>query len=144
MIRHAVQDDTPDLLRMAERFWAQTDYKVPFDADSIIKIINMSIEQGLCLVLDIDGVVGFVAGISFPLMANNFYTIGAELAWWVDEDHRSGRNGKNLLLAIEKEARKRVDFWTMMNLESLNPETAERIYLNAGYKKTESTYLKVF
>jgi hypothetical protein len=102
-------------------------------------------EQGLCMVLDIGGPVGFVAGIKFPLMGNNRYMIGAELAWWVDSDHRSGRNGHALMLAIETAARESgVKFWTMMNLESVNPEVAEKIYTRSGYKKTESTFLKVF
>jgi hypothetical protein len=48
-----------------------------------------------------------------------------------------------LMQAIENAARESgVNFWTMMNLESLNPEVAEKIYLRSGYRKTESTFLK--
>lgn len=141
--RHATNDDLPEILRMAERFWAQTDYKVPFDADSITSVFDMCMGQNLCMVLEGDGVHGFVVGIKFPLMGNNAYMIGAELAWWVDEEYRSGRNGHMLMQAIENAAKDSgVRFWTMMNLESLNPEVAEKIYLRSGYKKTESTFLK--
>ena len=142
-IRHAVESDIPDIIRMAGRFWEQTDYKVPFDADSALGLIKTCMVQNLCMVLDIDGVRGFVGGISFPLMGNNAYTIGAELAWWVDEEYRSGRNGLILMQAIEDSARESgVHYWSMMNLESVNPEIAETIYLRSGYKKTESTFLK--
>ena len=145
MIRHAVESDIPDILRMSELFWAQTDYKVPFDAPSARIAVDMCMSQDLCMVLDIDGVVGFVMGIRFPLLGNNAYVIGAELAWWVDPEHRSGKNGFELMESIESAAKESgVDFWTMMNLESLQPEVAEKIYLRAGYKKTESTFLKVF
>ena len=141
--RHATDADLPEIIRMAEKFWAQTDYKVPFDADSIAGVFDMCMGQNLCIVLEDDGVHGFVAGIKFPLMGNNAYTIGAELAWWVDEEYRSGRNGHMLMQAIENAARDSgVSFWTMMNLESLNPEVAEKIYLRSGYRKTESTFLK--
>lgn len=144
-VRPAVVSDIPEILRMSELFWAQTDYNVPFDPDSVFRVVNMCMEQGLCMVLDIDGVHGFVSGVKFPLMANNDYTIGAELAWWVDPEYRSGRNGMELMQAIEAAAKESgVHFWTMMNLESLNPEIAEKIYTRSGYKKTESTFLKVF
>ena len=126
-------------------FWAQTDFNVPFDPDSAQNMVKMCMDQDLCMVLDIDGVVGFVAGIRFPLLGNNAYTIGAELAWWVDPEHRSGRNGAELMKSIEHAAKESgVNFWTMMNLESVQPEVAEKIYLRAGYSKTESTFLKVF
>lgn len=143
-VRHATDADISDILRMAEKFWAQTDYKVPFDGDSILDVLSMCMEQGLCMVLVDEKVVGFVAGIKFPLLGNKAYTIGAELAWWVDEDYRSGHNGLLLMRSIEDAAKQAgVNFWTMMNLESLNPEVAEKIYLRSGYKKTESTFLKV-
>ena len=143
MIRHAQPSDMGELLRMGKSFWALTDYDVPFDPISTRNIMEMCMSQDLCMVLDIDGVVGFVMGVKFPLMYNRAYTIGAELAWWVDKEHR-GR-GKELLKAIEVAAKEGgVDFWTMMNLENLNPEIAEKIYINAGYQKTESTFLKVF
>ena len=144
-VRLATESDVPDILRMSEKFWAQTDYKVPFDEPSALILIDMCMGQDLCMVLDIDGVVGFVMGVRFPLLGNNAYTIGAEMAWWVDQEHRSGKNGYELMQAIETAAKESgVHFWTMMNLESLQPEIAEKIYLRAGYKKTESTFLKVF
>ena len=144
-IRLATENDIPDILRMCEKFWAQTDYKVPFDEPSALILIDMCMGQSLGMVLDIGGAVGFVMGIRFPLLGNNAYTIGAEMAWWVDEEYRSGKNGYELMQAIENAAKESgVHFWTMMNLESLQPEVAERIYERAGYKKTESTFLKVF
>lgn len=143
-VRYATEDDIPHILRMAELFWSKTDYNVPFDPDSIMGLINACMGQRMLMVLDDGHPVGFVAGVVFPLMANNAYTIGAELAWWVDEEYRSGRNGLALMGAIEGAAKDAgVNFWTMMNLESLNPEVAETIYRRAGYKKTESTFLKV-
>ena len=145
IVRQATTDDLPAILRMAEQFWAQTDYKVPFKPESAAVMVEACMMQGLCHVLEDNEPVGFVAGVMAPLLGNHDYIVGSELAWWVNPEYRSGRNGFMLMQAIETAAKDAgVHFWNMMNLESVNPEIAEKIYTRAGYAKSESTFLKVF
>jgi len=107
---------------------------------------ELCIEHGLLSVAQIDGlVVGMVAGVKAPLMMNHNHLVGAELAWWVEPDYRKTSAGLKLLkfaenLAIEAG----VKMWSMMLLESSEPEKVAKIYDKMGYKPTERTYLKVF
>jgi GNAT superfamily N-acetyltransferase len=142
MIRAYQDKDLKSVLLMARKFYSSSGYEsvIPFDDNSASQMIEASSAQGMCFVAESNGeLVGFVLGMAFPSMVNKYHLVGAEMAWWVDPDHRGV--GVNLLSAIENAARENgVKIWSMVALEALNPDVAEAIYLRRGYEKTERTY----
>ena len=144
MIRVAKKEDIPAILLLCEEFWKHTLYDEEFDCDHTQVMVNMALEHGLLEVLDLDGIVGFVAGIKSYLMASTEALTGTELAWWVNPAHRKGRKGIDLMLFIEDLARAQgVKYWNMVSMESSDPEIANKIYERLGYKKTETSFTKV-
>lgn len=146
MIRNATEADEERVLAMAKDFYAVSGYEqtIPYDRETCAELFHASLNMGLCAVAEKDGeVIGFVLGMAAPSMMNKHYYIGAELAWWVEPEHRKGMAGIKLLRHIEKSASQmNLSMWSMMALEELNPDGVERLYLNSGYQKTESTYSK--
>lgn len=145
MIREATQDDIEQILIMCAHFWENTDYEEEFNAEDTRVMVQSALSQGLLAVAEVEaGVIGFVAGIKGPLMANHSVLTGTELAWWIEPEHRKGRLGIDLMLYIESLARiQGVKYWNMISMESSNPEVANRIYKRLGYIKSETSFTKV-
>lgn len=144
MIRDCQEEDIPKVIDMCREFWTHTTYDEDFQEDAVICMLVKSMDDGLCLVLDIDGVQGFICGVKGPLLANFDAVVGTELAWWVNEDFRSSGGGLKLLRAIEKKARTEgVKYWNMAYMSSSMPESIKRIYESMGYELNECLYQKV-
>ena len=144
MIRKATIDDIDQILVMSDNFWEETIYDEPFIPEDTRIMVNMALEHGLLAVVDLEGVVGFVAGVKAPLLANHSVLSGTELAWWIEPDYRKGRLGIDLMLYIENLAKMQgIKYWNMVSMESSNPEVANKIYSRLGYIKTETSYTKV-
>jgi hypothetical protein len=145
MIRLGTTKDIPQIVEMARDFWKETIYDEPFCSETVAAMSQLCIDQGLMCVVDIDGVLeGFACGVKGPLLANAEVLSGTEVAWWVNPDHRKGRNGIALLLSLEQQAKAQgIKYWNMVFMESSMPEKIEGIYKKMGYKKTEVFYTKV-
>ena len=118
---------------------------VEFCKASTFSTFITCMDHGLFCVADNDGdVVGMAAGLKAPMVMNSAVTVGAELCWWVDPAHRKSTAGIKLLKTLETQAKDGgVDMWSMMLLESSNPEAAAKIYDKMGYVKAERTFVKV-
>lgn len=144
MIRSATIDDIDQILVMSAHFWEQTIYEEPFVYEDTRIMVEVSLDHGLLAVADLDGVVGFVAGVKAPLLGNHTVLTGTELAWWLEPEHRKGRLGIDLMLYIEKLAKMQgIKYWNMVSMESSSPEIANKIYGKLGYSKTETSHTKV-
>jgi len=146
MIRDCETRDIPSLVAMSNKFWQSTIYKdEEFQAHAVESMIAQTMKDNLCLVFDVGGVAeGFVCGIKGPLLANFDVVAGTELAWWVNEEHRSSGGGLELLKSIENRAREiGIKYWNMAYMESSMPKAIRKIYKSMGYKVNESLYVKV-
>lgn len=145
MIRQANISDFDSILDLSEEFWKHTQFDEPFERDHTLLMVSQAFDHGLLAVLEIDEkIVGFVAGVKSFLLGSTQALCGTELAWWVDSKHRQGKNGVGLLLFIEKLAKEQgLKYWSMLSMESCNPEYANSIYDKMGYMKTETNYTKV-
>ena len=147
MIRDCEQKDIPALVEMSRDFWQHTLYKdEEFQDDAVIAMIDQTMKDNLCLVLEIDGnVEGFVCGVKGFLTANFDVLVGTELAWWVNEDFRQTSGGLKLLKAIECQAKSiGIKYWNMAYMNSSMPASIKKIYESMGYKENECLYTKVF
>ena len=145
LIRKAVRADIPFIVNMAEKFWQFTIYDDLFCPATIETLAENCIENNMCSVVDVRGVVvGFAAGVIGGLIGNASVKTGTELAWWVDPEHRGGRNGIGLLMHIEALAEAQgVKYWNMEFMESSMPEEIRAIYERLGYRKNETLYTKI-
>lgn len=143
-IRAALESDFNDIETMAAEFWQHAGFDVPYKAGSAQLYIKIAFDQQLLLVAEKDHeLIGFAAGATAPLMGNLDYTVGTELAWWVQPAHRGGKLGIQLLKALEVAAKAAgCDFWGMLYMESSMPGNIKKIYQKMGYRLQETTYLK--
>lgn len=146
MVRSGSSEDLESIASMAREFWQHTIYKdEEFCPDTVKAMAQMCIDQGLMSVLDANGSVkGFACGLKGALLANCSVASGSEVAWWVDPDHRNGKNGIGLLINLEKQAKEAgIKYWNMIFMDSSMPDTIEGIYQKMGYNRSESAYSKV-
>jgi hypothetical protein len=94
MIRAGTREDVPQIVDMGRVFWKETIYKEDFEPETVSELFNTCIDHGLMSVLEIDEKLeGFACGLKTPLIANSKVFLGTEVAWWVNPDHRQGKNG---------------------------------------------------
>lgn len=142
MIRLAKENEFDEILMLAAEFWEQTEYDEEFDPDQAALMIRLCFDSGLLVVLDVGGVVGFVAGVQAPLLGNKSTMMATELAYYISPSHRGA--GVNLLRFYENQARSLgVKYNVMVSLQSSSPEIANKIYEKMGYHLTEMSYVKV-
>lgn len=146
MVRAGTQEDFETIIDMAAEFWGQTVYSAePFCRDTVRDMVQLGHDTGILSVVEIAGeVVGFACGIKGGLLGNRAIMSGTELAWWVNPEHRNGRNGIRLLQHIEKLAKLAgIKYWNMVFMESSMPATVEQIYIRMGYFRNEVVYTRV-
>ena len=145
IVRTGEEKDMDSIVEMAREFWKHTGYDEEYCPDTVYAMASLCLNQGLLSVLEIEGTVnGFACGIKGSLLANSNVSTGTELAWWVNPEHRKGRNGINLLKHLEYQAKKAgIKYWNMLFMESSMPLIIEGIYQKMGYNKAEVYYTKV-
>jgi len=146
MVRSGTELDFESIIDMADSFWLNTIYKEDFCRDTVWVMLKLCLDHQLLSVIELeDGkLVGFACAIKGGLLANSEVYAGTELAWWVDPDHRGGRNGIALLKHLEELARKAgIKYWNMAFMESSMPKVIEEIYKKLGYVVNEVIYTKI-
>lgn len=145
-IRLATRADFPRIAEMGEPFWAQCAVSkwIPYDRESIIHWCRVMHSDGVLLVVEIDGrVEGATGCVIAPALGNIAYTIGAEMFWWIEPDHRGGGIGKKLMRALEESAMgKGCAVFSMMAMEGIDTEAVQALYLKEGYQPTERAFTK--
>lgn len=145
MIRLATEDDFPAIVELCREFWNHTMFIEEFDAEHCENMVRLAYDNGLLAVLIIDNVVqGFSAAVKSYLLGSTQALTATELAWWVNPEHRGGKNGVVLLRFMEQLAKDAgVKYWNMASMESSMPEVVNRMYERLGYRKSETVYTKV-
>lgn len=144
MIRLATEDDFEQILDHCAEFWLHTQYSEPFNREHCKIMVEYTHNSGSLAVIDINGeIVGFSAAVYSPIIGANVLC-GTEIAWWVDPEHRKGRNGIALLQFMEQLAKdKGVKYWNMVAMMSSMPDEVCGLYERMGYLKSEISYTKV-
>lgn len=101
-------------------------------------------DDALVLVAELDGeIVGITACLLYPLYFSPGYSVVQELWWWLTPEARGNGIGKNLFGEIERWARgKNAKAIFMIALEDERAETMEKIYVQAGFRPLERTFIK--
>jgi len=146
LIRDAKITDLPILLDMGERFFNASEFvKVTiYDPISFQSTALQLIDSDILLVGEDDGkVVGMIGALVYPLYFNQSHITGQEMFWWVDEDKRKSKVGRDLLRVLEQRAKDMgANSFAMISLDSMNPKLMDRVYKMKGYFPAEHTYYK--
>ena len=146
MLRDGCSKDLKAIIAMSKDFWQHTQFKdEEFQPEMVEGMALKSIDDGLCLVYEVESVVvGFICGVKGCLLANGDVAVGSEIAWWVDPSHRDTGAGLKLLKGIERKAKSLgIKYWSMIYMQSSMPESIKRIYDKMGYELSESLHTKV-
>lgn len=137
MIRSATEADIPRLLEMGQRFADKAGLvdHVGYEPDHMANTFKVMIEGHVILVGD-SGAIGAMAG---PHPFNYGHICAQEVFWWSE-----GREGLQLLHALEQWARQHCHSLRMITLEAVEPERTAKIYTRKGFAPLEHGYLKVF
>ena len=143
MIRLAIFEDIPNLLRMGELFFNDSGYGeiTSFNKNDTEITLKSLIDLGTLLTDGKSSMIGFLV---FPLFMNQKTMMSQELFWWVDEDKRGTRIGIDLLKQAEKISKENgATVMNMLSLNDLNGEKVNKLYERLGYKRKEQSYMRV-
>ncbi len=146
IVRAAQEEDFAEMALKGREFWEQTEFgeDVPYNEESIVRWLPLMADQGLLFLAE-EGteIVGFIGGLAAQIYANDNYKSGVELFWYLDPAHRNGGAAMELLKEIEDSARASgCTYWTMIALESMQPEMVGEIYKKNGYELFERSFTK--
>lgn len=148
MIRLAVPDDGPSIMRMGEAFFHEAGHgaRFTFDRESFARSVIIFAQNDLLLVAEKNGeVVGMAAADVAPAFWNHNVLLSREAWWYVDRAHRQGI-GRRLLVALEDLLKERGA--TLFDVvaeegEGSRSESLARLYRAGGFSPAERTFRKV-
>jgi len=138
-IRLATVEDIDLVVEMGLKFIQATNYKDYADEDTIrglaTKIINLPNEEGVILIYENHGML--VATVT-PFLFGKL-KIAADIAWWIDPEHRGQKAGGELMEAFEYWAKLvGCNFVSMASLD----DSVGKYYEKKGYVLQERAYTK--
>ncbi len=146
MIRPATKADLAAIVHMGETFYGVAKYGefAKWDefsfADFVVRMIES--DNGILVVLDIDGPVGMACAVIHPMFCNQRLRHCQELFWWVNPGAR-GEEALALLRALEGAARAQgAQTLSMVALDDPRLACMTRLYRREGYAPTEHTFVK--
>lgn len=146
MIRKAVKSDVAQIVGMARKFYATTDYSswADFCEETVRDLTESMVENHLVLVAEKEGrLVGVVGLFVAPFMFNKRKTGAYEVVWWVDPEQQNAGVGSALLDAVVPACEEMgCNAVQMVHLRNSPPQASE-IYKRMGYMHTESSYTRV-
>lgn len=144
IIRHATGDDVYELASLGKHFSDSSPYAKYWDEDQLVSSLYrlLSLETVGIFVAQKDGkIVGAIAGMVAPMWCNPSLLIVAELAWWVEVEHR-GRVGHLLLKELEEWSHDVGAVIVSINeVPSMNSNVG-KLLTRRGYSMLEATYCK--
>lgn len=131
---------------MALKFLSSTRYGVIIrgvTVESMGAFVQLVFDMGVILVVEGEGEAGLVGMLGLVVIPHPMSGLdeAAEVAWWIEPEHRGGRTAYNLLCAAEEWARHRGVGCLKMVAPSDSPNTGT-FYEQLGYQAVETVYQK--
>lgn len=147
MLKIALYEDMPDMLRMSLLFKDNSPYRdFPLEEDKleefIRSIMQMSPDKGIMLLSIVDGKpIGMIAGLAVEFIFSS-EKHAAELVWWVDPEYR-GDKGRELQEAFISWSKEVGCKYLQMAMEmGEDAEKMTKIYTKQGFKLMEQSWIK--
>ena len=148
IVRKATADDLAKYTVLAETFHAASPMhgSIEFDAEGYAQFFLSSLQNdsvGIWLA-EIDGeIVGICGAVAYPLYFNPAALVVQELWWWLTPSSRGSGAGGQMFKQIEEWAKeKNAAALFMIALEDKRAKKMENLYIRAGFKPMERTFIK--
>jgi len=147
-VRKATESDLAQYVVLAEEFHIASPMHgvISFDPVGYAKFFSESIQNesvGIWLA-EVDGLmVGISGAIAYPLYFNPSALVVQELWWWLTPEARGSGAGGKMFKQIEYWAKERnASALFMIALEDDRAAKMEKLYVRAGFKPMERTFIK--
>jgi GNAT superfamily N-acetyltransferase len=148
IVRKALKSDLPQYAVLAQAFHAASPMhgSIAFDVQGYSDFYLASLENdnmGIWLA-EIDGaIVGICGALAYPLYFNPAALVVQELWWWLTPAARGSGAGGRMFKQIEQWAKERnASALFMVALEDNKAKKMENLYIRAGFKPMERTFIK--
>jgi GNAT superfamily N-acetyltransferase len=147
-VRKAIEADLPKYIVLAESFHIASPMHgvIDFDPVGYAQFFSTSLKNdsvGIWLA-EIDGeIVGISGAVAYPLYFNPSALVVQELWWWLTPKSRGSGAGGKMFKQIEEWAKERnASALFMIALEDSRAKKMENLYVRAGFKPMERTFIK--
>jgi GNAT superfamily N-acetyltransferase len=140
IVRLALPEDVPAIVRMAVRFLNESTYadQITPDPARIERFVEDLLTTGLLLIAEQDDQpIGMLAAILFEHPFSGARTV-SEIGWWVEPEYRGGLTGPQMLRRAEQWAHQQ-HAQSMLMIAPAG-STVGRLYQRRGYDELETTF----
>jgi len=147
-VRKALESDLPQYIKLAQTFHAASPMHGSIDFDDLgySQFYLSSLENdsvGLWLAEIENKIVGICGAVAYPLYFNPSALVVQELWWWLTPASRGSGAGGQMFKQIEQWAKdKEASALFMVALEDNRAKKMENLYVRAGFKPMERTFIK--
>jgi GNAT superfamily N-acetyltransferase len=148
LVRKALESDLPQYLILAQAFHAASPMhgSIGFDVPGYSQFYLSSLQNdsiGIWLAEIEDEIVGICGALVYPLYFNPSALVVQELWWWLTPASRGSGAGGQMFKQIEQWAKdKEAAALFMIALEDNRAKKMENLYIRAGFKPMERTFIK--
>lgn len=148
IVRKATEGDLPQYLKLAQAFHAASPMhgSIEFDSLGYSEFYLSSLRNdsvGVWLAESENQIVGICGAVAYPLYFNPSAIVVQELWWWLTPASRGSGAGKQMFNQIEAWAKeKNATALFMIALEDGRVKKMENLYIRAGFKPMERTFIK--
>ena len=148
IVRKATKDDLAAYTVMAATFHAASPMHgaIEFDPEGYAQFFMSSLDNdsvGLWLAEIDDKIVGICGAVAYPLYFNPSALVVQELWWWLTPESRGSGAGNEMFKQIENWSKqKNASALFMIALEDKRAKKMENLYIRAGFKPMERTFIK--
>jgi N-acetylglutamate synthase-like GNAT family acetyltransferase len=148
IVRKATETDLLEYIKLAQAFHTASPMhgSIGFDVPGYSQFYLSSLQNdtiGIWLAEIENKIVGICGALVYPLYFNPSALVVQELWWWLTPDSRGSGAGGQMFKQIEQWAKdKNASALFMIALEDSRAKKMESLYVRAGFKPMERTFIK--
>jgi GNAT superfamily N-acetyltransferase len=148
IVRKATEADLPKYIVLAESFHMASPMHgvIGFDAAGYSQFYLSSLQNdnvGIWLAEIDDEIVGICGALVYPMYFNPSALVVQELWWWLTPASRGSGAGGKMFKQIEQWSKEKdASALFMIALEDSRAKKMENLYIRAGFKPMERTFIK--
>ena len=148
LVRKATETDLPEYIKLAQAFHTASPMhgSIGFDVPGYSQFYLSSLQNdsdGIWLAEIENKIVGICGALVYPLYFNPSALVVQELWWWLTPASRGSGAGGQMFKQIEQWAKdKNASALFMIALEDNRAKKMENLYIRAGFKPMERTFIK--
>jgi GNAT superfamily N-acetyltransferase len=148
IVRKATEADLPKYIVLAESFHMASPMHgvIGFDAAGYSQFYLSSLQNdnvGIWLAEIDDDIVGICGALVYPMYFNPSALVVQELWWWLTPASRGSGAGGKMFKQIEQWSKEKdASALFMIALEDSRAKKMENLYIRAGFKPMERTFIK--